>query len=96
VTADEVIEAVCSVTKVSREELAGADRHFRVSRPRHLAIYLLHTELHLPCQQIAEIFGRHTKSIPRYVRDARALLDYVPIVSRWLNDVKFALSKKAA
>lgn len=58
---DSIIDAVCEVMDVSREDLLGRRRTNRVAIPRQMAMWLLHEMGNRTLYQVAGIFDRdHT------------------------------------
>lgn len=61
-SADSIIEAVCRRTGIAAAELRGRTRNRTVTYARHLAMYLLKTDAHLPVAEICRAFGNRDHS----------------------------------
>lgn len=95
-TPDDIIEAVCAVTKIGRDDILGTSRLRKHSWPRHLAIFLIVKHCKQHNRETAKIFNRHTNSISRYVNECFALFEHVPLVCRWRDDTLARLTRRAA
>jgi hypothetical protein len=96
VTAEEIIQAVCEVTGVSRADLVGLSRLRKHSRPRQLAVFLIYEKTGFTRAEFAATFSRHPFGFYRVVKEGRALVEHVPYVAAWGNEVLARLERMAA
>ena len=87
VTADDVIEAVCAVANVSRQDLLSRSRLRRHSRPRQLAVLILHDKALISECQFSEMFSRHPMGLYRLAKEGAALVGHVDYVRAWRDSV---------
>jgi len=89
---NQIVEAVCSVFEVEREELCGPARERTVSTPRQIAAYLIKKEGLLTYKQLAAMFNRQDHTTVRYwVKTVEANLESRPWVARLVAEVEQAL-----
>ena len=61
-SADDIIEAVCSVCAVRVSDIKGKSRQKKFVRPRHIAMYMVRTITSLSFPEIARVFGGRDQS----------------------------------
>jgi chromosomal replication initiator protein len=74
-TINEIQDAVCAVLHLSRDELLSTRRTPRITRARHLAMYLTREMTELPLARIARAFRRDHSTVIHAIRRIEASLD---------------------
>ena len=90
--ADEVLEVVCEVTGVKKEDLEGRFRATHIVDPRHLAAYALnqYSDLGLTSTEIGRILGgRDHTTILSSIANVRYAMASFPSVNGSLNNNGF-------
>ncbi|ADV34013.1 chromosomal replication initiator protein DnaA (plasmid) [Mesomycoplasma conjunctivae] len=62
ITPDSIIEYVAKYYKIPKKEILGKSRQKDVVLARHIAIYVIRTQLEVPLEQIGHIFGNRDHS----------------------------------
>ena len=94
---DQIVDAVCSVFHVTRDDLMGDSRERIVSEPRKIAAYLIHTRSLLTYKQIATMFNRkdHT-TVMYYVKTIKIDLLERAWIAQLVAEVEQTLGPIAA
>lgn len=69
VTADQIIDSVCSYFDVSKTDLIGKKKNKEIVEPRMIAIYLISEILELPLVAIGKTFGGRDHTTIMHARD---------------------------
>lgn len=84
-----VRKAVCSVCRVTLDELISNDRHRRVSNGRHLLVYLLRGRCGVTLKECGELLGgRDHTTILNSQRVAENLLQTDPAFKSLLDQIE--------
>jgi chromosomal replication initiator protein len=87
-------EAVCSVHRISRDDLLSTSRSPRITRARHLAMYLARELSGLSLAQIARAFRRDHSTVLHAVRRVNKDLEPGSPLHRNLTDARALLDAK--
>ena len=69
VTADQIIDSVCSYFDVTRIDITGKKKNKEIVEPRMIAIYLISEILELPLVSIGKLFGGRDHTTIMHARD---------------------------
>ena len=89
----EVMDAVCEVTNLNRDEIMGQQRRRCVARPRQI-IYALLRARHpaMMDAEIARFMGRHQTTIAHGVKQITRFMEYEPETKRVYHEAERRLS----
>lgn len=94
---NEIVDAVCGVFHVSREDLLSDKRQRMVSEPRKIAAYLIHNRSFLGYKQIAEMFNRKDHTTCMYwVKTVKLDIENRPWIAQLVSEVEQTLGPIAA
>jgi chromosomal replication initiator protein len=94
-TIQAIQDAVCAVLHLSRDELLSPTRTPRVTRARHLAMYLARDATGLPLARIADAFNRDHSTVIHAIRRVEAELEPGSEIHRHLEQSRALLGTAA-
>lgn len=94
-TADDVINAVCSFFKISKADLLGKKKNKEIVEPRQICAYLMTELLSIPLVSIGQALGGRDHTTVIHARDKYAeLVKDSPKTATIVKDVKNLILKK--
>ena len=69
ITADDIIDTVCSYFDISRQDIVGKRKSKDVAEPRMIAVYLINEIIEIPLISIGKIFGGRDHTTIMHSRD---------------------------
>ena len=94
-TADNIVEAVCSFYKIQRSDLTGKKRNKEIVEPRQICAYLMTELLSIPLVTIGQSLGGRDYTTIIHARDKIAeLIKENQRIQTEVNDLKNLILKK--
>ena len=95
ITADDIIDTVCSYFDISRQDIVGKRKSKDVAEPRMIAVYLINEILEIPLISIGKIFGGRDHTTIMHSRDKiSAQLKTSHKMQGFISEIKKLLSQK--
>ena len=95
ITADDIIDTVCSYFDISRQDIVGKRKSKDVAEPRMIAVYLINEILEIPLISIGKIFGGRDHTTIMHSRDKISdQLKTSHKMQGFISEIKKLLSQK--
>lgn len=84
ITPESIIEHVCKYYKINKKEVLGKGRNKNVVLARHIAIFIVRTQLEISLEQIGKIFGN---------RDHSTIINAIKKIEKEIEEPDKSISK---